>query len=564
MILTNFSPAVVLVGAGGLAALLFALHRLRVRRQVVRVATAMFWRMAAAATPPRMLHERFRHVLAYLLALAIVLALWVASAGPRREMAAGSRADVFYLDASAGMTAGAAFDAASRSLLADAAALPAERRSVRLGDLHGTVLLAPGEDLALLPARLAKVHPGVFPSAFPEWFAAHAQEPAAIHYYGLAASWNAARGQPRRAVSLVAGYLAPRIEGNRGIVALGAVPAASGAWDKADVLVEAAAADAPPPGADQIALTLNGEPFAPRVAQVSPGKLLIRDVSADGAELVAALRNGDGFAADDRAGLRLPQRHRIRVAVLPGTPDAVSGVIAADPALVRTDAARAEVILRGGGASADGSRPALVFGDARGGSQAFHFVMPDRDADQGALADTLDQLGLARFDAAAMADRLGRPIGVDMAPGRTREISVWRELFTGDADFSRSPAMPLFVSQAVRWLASQGAWVPYAHAGRQLVDLDAGLPQDSSIAARGLGEAPVLGQAGKVEISAMPLTVSLTDRATTRAVAEAPSEIAPSSRAGGWPLDLPFLGLLLLAGVLLVAEWVLFQRGWMP
>jgi hypothetical protein len=187
--LTQFSPATVLVGALVLAGLLFLLQRLRVRRQVVRVPTSMFWRMAVQAAPARVLHERFRHWLAYALVLSIALLLWLAASGLQMAPGSARKTQLFYLDASAAMTAAHAFDDAAAALIADACAVPADRREVVLGDPYGTLLLARGEDIALLPARLKEVKPGLYPSAFPAWVGARAgllkaAPLPALHYYG--------------------------------------------------------------------------------------------------------------------------------------------------------------------------------------------------------------------------------------------------------------------------------------------------------------------------------------------------------------------------------------------
>lgn len=563
---TGFSPSVIGTGALVLAAALFALHRLRVRREVVRVPTAMFWRMAVQAAPARILHERFRHWLAYLLAVAIALALWLAGSGPQRDAAGEGPVQVFFLDASAAMTAPGAFDAARAALLADVRGVPAARRSVWLGDLAGKRLLAPGENLALLPARLAAVRPGAFPSIYPQWtrrrLALDGAAVGQVRYYGLAAAWQAGTSA---APAARAGYLAPAIAGNRGIVALGASPAASGAWDKADVLIQAMATKGAAPAAADMAVQLGGRPLSARLESAGPGLFLLHDLPADGRTLAVALRRGDGFAADDAAALRLPRRPRIRVAVSGAVPAALRGVIAADPALQASDATRADVIVRGLGAAPMPGRPALILADARAQGAAFRFILPG-GGDEAALAGALDQMGLARFDAAAMADALHRPIGVEMVDGPGRAVGIWADLLADGSGFARSPAMPLMVSQALRWLASPEPWIASAPAGGAPIDLDRadGLAEAPDLAARRLGGTIMLGEAGLAHLGKVPLAVSLLDPATTRDVAQPPPRIVASD-GGEWSaLDLPFLVLILVAGALLAVEWVLFQRRWMP
>jgi hypothetical protein len=418
--LTQFSPATVLVGALVLAGLLFLLQRLRVRRQVVRVPTSMFWRMAVQAAPARVLHERFRHWLAYALVLSIALLLWLAASGLQMAPGSARKTQLFYLDASAAMTAAHAFDDAAAALIADACAVPADRREVVLGDPYGTLLLARGEDIALLPARLKEVKPGLYPSAFPAWVGARAgllkaAPLPALHYYGARAAAQDGSARLDRSMEFTVGYLAPRIRNNRGIVALGASPAASGAWDKADVLVTLSAPEGQAVDGGDLALKLDGHSFAPVLMAQGAGRFLLHDLPANGATLTVSLTRGDAFPADDSASLRLPLRRRITVAMAPDVPAPVQAVVRADPALVVGPPSAAQVALRMQQDPATPGLPEMVLVGQQGQDAAFRFTQPS--GDQGTIQDALDQAGLAQFDAASLADGLHRPIGVEMAEG---------------------------------------------------------------------------------------------------------------------------------------------------
>ncbi|MDA1266224.1 MAG: hypothetical protein O2816_14175, partial [Planctomycetota bacterium] len=125
----GFGPGLAIAGALALAGALFALQRLRVRHRQVTVVTTLFWKQAVEETRARVLTERFRHPLAYLLVLAIALATWFAAAGPRPTRA-GARDLVLLLDGSAGMGWGDRFEHAQTLLKEEAARLPAERRRV--------------------------------------------------------------------------------------------------------------------------------------------------------------------------------------------------------------------------------------------------------------------------------------------------------------------------------------------------------------------------------------------------------------------------------------------------
>ncbi|PPT77553.1 hypothetical protein XaplCFBP3122_06240 [Xanthomonas arboricola pv. populi] len=566
--------AAVAAGALLLAAALYALQRLKARRRAVSLPAAMLWQQVAGQTPPRVLGRRFRYWWAYLLSLAIVLALWLAAAAPRPDAAADTRRQVFYLDASAWMSAGDDFADARQALLADVAAVPAPAREVRLGDPHDSALLLPGEPLALLGKRLDGVRAAVHPSGFGRWMAAAGARAAAdagpvVHYYGAAPVARRAAAQLPPQVELVPGYLSRPLAGNRGIVNLGVAAAGSGRWDRVDVLVETAATGLPAIAAGGLGFSLDGRPWQPPAMQAAgPGRLLLKDVPAAGAELRVALREGDDFSADDSAGIRLPRRQRIKVALGEGVPPAIGELVALDPALEQVPAAQAQVLVRlADDAGQADPRPALSLTRADSQPGAFVFGVTAED-EQRELADNLQQLGLSQAQNAVLASRLDRAVGVDLVPAPQRSVAVWRELFEPGSDFAQSRAMPLFVSQSLRWLAQPPPWSPFAQAGRPLLTQAGlqGLSQDRQLLARGLGDAVYLPAAGHFRLGEQQLAVSLLDRDISAGVA-APAEPAEAARARAFAGALAAdwaVWLLLAAVALLALEWWLLQRGRMP
>lgn len=530
--LTNFGWPMTLLGAGVLAPLLYALQRLRTRRRVVALPGAMLWRQAMQAAPARVLGGRFRYWLAYLLVLAIALLLWLAAAHPALAPVSGG-VQRFYLDSSAVLTGRGDLARAKRALLADVRATPAERREVFAADGR---LLAVGESASLLARRLDSVEAAAQPSAFAAWLARHSAG-ASIRYYGGAAALRGVPGTVRSS------YLADPVPDNRGIVALGVSPAASGTWRDADVIaaVAAGAKGALPTAAD-LRWTLDGKDFAPTVSALGDGRYLGRDVPATGGVLSVALRRGDGFPADDRATLRLPDRRPLRVALLAGTPAAVRGIVQANDSFAIVPAAQAQVVVGDATAVRPLAKPALVIA-ADSTQSAFVFAGP-REAARGDLVDRLDDLGLAQLDAGALATALHRPIGVDVRDASRRSVAVWSALFAPATPFAQGAAMPVFVAQSLHWLGGGEGWRPYAKAGAPQPDQSAlyGLT-----AARDPADDPT----------------ALTDRATTRGVAAAATRPV-TAIAGVLPPDLPFMLLLVGAGLLLALEWWLVQRGRMP
>ena len=84
-----FSPLIIAIGALVLAGVLFALQHLKVRQRLVRLPAAALWIKAAGEAPARVMRQRFRYWLAYLVALVIVLQRLQAESGIVAITAAG-------------------------------------------------------------------------------------------------------------------------------------------------------------------------------------------------------------------------------------------------------------------------------------------------------------------------------------------------------------------------------------------------------------------------------------------------------------------------------------------
>ncbi|PVX29343.1 hypothetical protein [Sphingomonas pokkalii] len=553
MSFATFGLAGTIAGALALVALLYLLQRLRARRRVVHLPAAALWAQAMREAPARALGGRFRHWLAFALIVAIALALWLAAAHPQAAPAETGASRRFYLDNSALLAPAGELARAKRALLADVRATPAQRRAVFLGDAAGTRLLAPGESDSLLARRLDLVTAEARPSGFGAWLRRTGESGPGdtIRYYGGWPVLRDATPAAPRGTAVQPGYLARAVPDNRGIVALGATPARSGMAGRADILVAVAAARGESPSPSALRWTLDGKPFAPTsVENAGGGQYLVRNVAATGQVLQVTLAGNDGFPQDDAAALRLPDRTPLRVALLGGTPDVVRAAIAADGGLTIVPAASAQVAIGDAGATGSLALPALVFTDPARQGRAFAFAEPDNAA-KGALADRLDELGLAQVDASAIADALGKPIGVDITQGARRRVGVWRALFAPDSPFALDAAMPIFLAQSLRWLGNADGWRPYAKAGAPIPDQSRlyGLPDRAG--------ADLLGVATRIDAA----PVALTDRAVTLAAADTSARPAVAPEGGALPADLPFVLLVLAAGLLLAAEWWLLQRG---
>ena len=159
MSFVNLSPLAFAAGLLAIAGILYLLQQLRTRFNEVTVATTMFWAEAVRDAPVRVLRQRFRHLLAYLLALLIAWLLWLGFADPDRSESSTTSYYVLFLDGSAGSVAGDEFDRSKERLTRYVSGLPRDNREVVFGGSHTVQLLAPGEDAAILERRLNTVSP---------------------------------------------------------------------------------------------------------------------------------------------------------------------------------------------------------------------------------------------------------------------------------------------------------------------------------------------------------------------------------------------------------------------
>lgn len=576
MSFANLPVAWVLAGLGALAALLFALQRLRVRHRDVTVVTTLFWRVAAEEAPARSFVERFRHPWAYALFLLIVSLLWLAFSGPEPSRTSGGAFQVLVLDGSAGMAAGSRFKDAVAALRRHARRLPADQRQIVW--CGGTVktLLNPGEHELLLDRRLE----GAGPEAAPAGVERLLRQLAAASRPGRATEVVIFGDAPVRAESLALtpGLRVARADlgtskagRNAGVTALGVTEAAAGGWDRVDVFFRVEGNQPAAVAPDALHVELDGRAIPAAELKVVRGDAangyLLPNLPAAGGLLTVRLGPVDSLALDNIARLRLPDRPKLRVQLSASLQRWLLPVLEADPAIELTTE-NPQVVVRQQGETLGGSRPALEFVPAAASRPAFQITHPEKLDSNAVLHHAVKAIGLKEIDAMSLAATARRPVEVTIGAGPEWRIEVWRELLADDFNFTKTRAFPLFIANSLRWLARARGGYPFAAAGRPLAGetLELG---DRALGADGraldpLGVAFVPEKAGdlRLENSARPLAVSLLDPASTLGSdVGASALVAPAS--GGLATN-PAIWLLLAALVALVVEWYLYQTSRVP
>ncbi|MEJ1962754.1 MAG: BatA and WFA domain-containing protein [Gammaproteobacteria bacterium] len=563
----------VLAGLVALAVGLYVLQILRTRYRRVIVVSTFLWRQAMQEAPVRKFRERFAHPWAYLLILSICTLIWLALAQPQPVRAGDGSFNVLVLDGSAGMAAGNRFESAVEALRERVAALPEDRRQVLWSGADVRTLLNPGENAVLLERRLRDLEPAPAPSRIETLLG----ELAMTHHGGAATEVTLFGDAPlgrASAPSFPKGFSVRRAKAavpmahNAGITALGVTGAQSGRWDAVDVYLQALSNDAAAVDANALQIDLDGKPVASALRKQADGWLL-RNVPARGGVLTVRLAKRDALALDDTASIRLPDKPFIRVLLSPALDDVLRSVLTADPAVRLVDA-DANLVIRQAGEEIGGALPALEFVAASRQPQAFLLTYPATLESDARFAEAVDAIGLRQIDATALADAARRPIEVAMREGPQWKLSLWQELLGEDFNFTRSRAFPLFVANAVRWLAGTQAAYPFAAAGRPLSSDAIGNPPHVVDAARRAIDPPgvpfVAEQAGNLELDgrAGPLAVSLLDPLTTVGGDSAAIEVREEISGAGPSADHWITALLVLALLLLAAEWYGYRRGRLP
>jgi hypothetical protein len=335
----------------------------------------------------------------------------------------------------------------------------------------------------------------------------------------------------------------PKLANNSGIAALGVAEAASGSFDRVDVMIEiVGSTDA------GVMIALDGQPLDQAPAREAGGWYL-RDLPARGEVLEIALAGKDALALDDRARITLPNRRAVAVAVDQNLDARFHALIEADPALV-PDSAAPQVVV---GGAADGSLPAIELVTGNGIAIVHEEGLNAADLEdlRARFAATgLDRVGWKLAPGSEHAD--GFSLSPRFVPGPHRKVQIGVELIGMDYDFVQTSAFPLFVSTAIRWLAGVAPIEPFAVAGERSVHAGQFTVAGSDYAPPRSGRYQGRDE-NQIELSLAAIGSPQSDALTP---------VARSTEAGPWPGV--FAGCILIVLLLVGGEWWLFQKGRIP
>ncbi|MEO1996398.1 MAG: hypothetical protein ABGZ17_14105 [Planctomycetaceae bacterium] len=548
-----FSLPAVFMGVAALAGGLWLAQRLRVQHREVEVVSTIFWQAAREETRARVFVRRFRHWRAWGFLVVITSLLWLLLNQPQTLSWDGTR-HIVLLDWSVD-------DPQIRQRDLDdalelAAGLPdADREIIAVGTRLET-LLGPQEPLELARQR-SKQESGPAPAGM-DWaiesLAARTglATPISIHIVGDASvdqrklqilqsrhqsdtdtsGSNAGPLQrPHFEVFRVkrpppAGQPRPST-GN--LATLGVSDSASGQWNQVDLWVTFE--DDHNAQSRQLKVLLNQQPLQRPVIKRQDGTFEIPGITA-AQGLIEVIVAGRTVGA-----ITLPNRERIRVQMQSNVPEPLRQLVRLDPACEIVGAPEdADVII--------GSSVKANFRLTSPDQPAF-LIQTENKKPQTVLASIVDELALRQIDATGIASVSGRVIDVQVVSGASRSLALWQSLFTPAFDFRESRACPIVVGRSLRWLANRPPLVEWAELGRRL---------------------PVASPKYDRASDGIALTNDGRQLRTTRLTA-LPASLAtlPDSHESFrfWGFN-PIHSLGILVAFLLIGEWVLFQKGYVP
>lgn len=567
----NLSPLWIAAGAAGLAGILYLLHQLRVRYTEIQVPTILFWSEAVREAPARVFRERFRHLLAYLLALLICVLLWLGFAGPQLDDDSTGEFQVLALDGTAFASVGEEFDEAKSRLLADIASIPLQNREVFFLGGHNIKLLAAGERIELLESRLNQVQPEATQGHVDEFLrllvlnrdyesglnvTLYGRVPVAEQTVDALPSWARVRRDSELSEP----------PSNYGIVALGVGEAASMRWDRVDVLLRVYSTEGDLVGPEMLDVKkMDVAAIDVRFEDLGENQFALRDLLADGSTLEVSVMKEDSLHLDNIARLKIPQKNLIAVMVEDDVVESVRAAISADPGLELVDE-EADVVVT---ASIDETRdmPSFVLADSQRQANAFEIGYVGEEDSERLLEQSVRALGLDQIDGVGIATALQREVGIVVHEAQQRSISVWRELMDETFNFADSRSFPLFISNSIRWLADEKPWYAYLASGvpvdaqRMNQNFGGGINSRKQLAA--VDYSPIrtglftLSDGQEFRVSLLNDDISNLTQGTA---------LMPSTGAATTQRDFRNVvsWLILVTLSLLVLEWYLYQKGYIP
>ncbi|MEM7476284.1 MAG: hypothetical protein AAF483_14920 [Planctomycetota bacterium] len=517
----------VLIGILVLGLALWLLQRLRVQHQEVEVISTLFWQAALKETRARVFVKRFRHWPAWLLLLAIASLLWMLLAQPRLQSQDGLQ-HVVLLDWSIDDPERRASDL--NTALEHAASLPVTAREIVAVGSQMRTLLASGEELQIASVRAEEFKDQGSPNLFwaLENVAARSSEntPVAIHCVG---NPNIEQTQLDALPEHVSVYQLALTETEESttpmLESLGFGDAASGNFKAVDVRFQFT----PEAELTNLTASLSDQPLTSSLQDLGNNQFLLQDLPAAGGTLSVSL------AETEVGALSLPSREAIRVQLEEGVPNVLREMIELDEAFKLSDST-ADVTI-GFSEDCDLQLSSLE-------RSAFEISTNDEDP-QAAMLELVDTLALRQIDATSLAQQSGQTLDVQVVSADSRSIAVWESLFTTAFDFVESRACPIFVARAIHWLADKPSEVQWAEQGNTLPAAAPGFTRADGVT--------TLAADGR----------ELRTTRLSRPIKESANLDQSPAASLLWTIS-PYTWLGVLASVLLVGEWFLYQRGRMP
>ncbi len=556
MILNTMSPTVLLLGAAAIGAALFALQRLRTRYRKVDVPTVMFWKEAVEESQARVLVRRFRHPWAYALILTLSLIMWFLFSDPQLESGKSGVRDVYVLNATASALVGNDFQKSKDLLIDELAHAGRGHCEVFVLDTMPHLVLGPEESPLLLEERLAELKPQAVPQRILPFL--DRMEAGAIHdgvthvrLVGFPQLKREHLAKSRFRVTHM-DSVRPHNELNRsGLRSIGASVPRSGLAFAVDVLIVAASEND-----SDVALkvTLDGDPLAVEIEKTGKNTFVLRDLPANGKELLVRLGQPDALSADNEARFILPTLSPIAVTLDQSLDETLRLFLLADP-FVDCTATPADVQV---GGKRDTGLPGIMIAP-----QARDFSIEVAHARE--LTWVEDQLfgGIDLNTVATLAGESAPKVHVSLSVDGVRRLVFPASLLSEGREFVARREFPVLLDRVLLWLSGRPSPIFMARIGSRFSQRDGPWKDSQGQLMRAAGLDPralspgviTSGSGAKQVLSYFGEDALLPSEGATDI-----SVSAASAAANGQIFM--WLGLLLLA--LLAFEWHLVRTSRIP
>lgn len=533
----------VITGALTLVALLYVLQHFKAQPVVIKIASIQLWQEALQQASATTFWQRFRHWVAFITIAIIVLLLWLAFSGVNTTKDS-QRLHLYYLDTSVAMTVSDNMAKAKAQLQTDILIASGGPRALWIGDPVPARLLDVDSPSVLAKSLLPSIHPSMHISSFTSWLdslAGVADKPVTVHYYG-APYGNI---NPPDGVRIINAFVSNGIDNNAAIIAIGQQHYMDNNQQSARVAFTLFDSNQSPFTSSDFSVSLNGSVApASQLATLSNNQFIYSGIRlTDTPQIVTVtLNTQDQFPVDNTLSIRLPAKTQLFIATQEGLPAWIANFISANP-YITVDPSRAQVSLCVNQGDSCPRADATLYFDNDKNQAAYYAPAPKNRPNLPAIwqANNWQQSNL-----------LDMPLlKISQADATYARLPLQH---LGSLINQQNPDPLLLLWHTLHWLVNPPTTPSYMAVGEAIPVLQNSFAGTATISGFPLEASPTSTNAGNSSI--VTIQSPLTSSVVTHQQNNTEQDITDSEYHFPWSTLAALIALLLL-----IAEWILVQRG---